>query len=102
MARSSRTVRKIFLEQGFKVGAVPNETFVEHYPSLAAALVRKTEFVESRPATRLFFRIMHWQVRLCNVVCMRIQTLDRIFGHLFTVLFTMVPHRFRAVKIGGE
>ena len=102
MARSSRTVRKIFLEQGFKVGAVPNETFVEHYPALAAALVRKTEFVESRPATRLFFRIMHWQVRLCNVVCMRIRTLDRTFGHLFTVMFTMVPHRFRAVKIGGE
>jgi len=98
MARSIRTVRRIFTEQGFEVEVVRNETFTEHYASLAEKLKRK-ERGASTHIKRVIFRTMFGQATFCSFLCARLQILDRFCGILFTLLFTMAPHRFKVVKV---
>ena len=100
MARSIRAVRRIFLEQGFEVEVVSNETYVEHFSSLAGKLERKAEGAGERTAMRVVFSAMLWQARVCNFLSARLKILNRLLGFLVTVMFTMVPHRFRVVKTG--
>jgi hypothetical protein len=95
MARSSRAVRDIFRDQGFEVDVVPSESFVEYYDSIAEKLTRRLD--AGRPP-KAIIRTMVWFFDVCRFFSLRSSVIDRSLGLLFTLAFTMVPHRFRAVK----
>jgi 2-polyprenyl-3-methyl-5-hydroxy-6-metoxy-1,4-benzoquinol methylase len=98
MARSARNIRRMFTDRGFKVEVIPNKTFVRHYATLQAKLEKRVQQAGNHTIMKASYRALRSQARVCNYLCSRLNVLNLILGHVFTILFTMPPHMLRIVS----
>ena len=102
MARSARKIKKIFEDQGFKVETVPNNTYLDYYPSLGTKLQDMIKNTRSGRIKKAVFVVMLMKLRFFSILAARCAMLNRGLGHLFTVLFFMPPHKLKMVALGDR